>query len=304
MRDVVSKTDFDAAEAAEAAKAVVADDRSHLYEINPRVSWWGGPIALVRSLRTHRNLAVNFISRDLRLRYRDSMLGYLWSLLEPLLLSAVFYFLYVVLSGSTNKRAPLFIVLGVVTWQTFSKVLNNTVGCLSRNESLIKQTYFPRELFALVSAGSEFCFAMLNLLVAAPLMLYYKIVPTPYLLMVPLGVALACVIGLGWGLLLAPINVMARDIEQMMKFVTRVGLFLSPVMWTIETVPKGRLKILPYVIYNPMTLALQLVRDGVEGHRLPLRPFAVAMDVTVPLVVFWFGAMVFKRLEAEVIKKL
>ena len=208
----MTSREFDAAQAAEAAAEVspeIAGERDHLFELNARVPTWRGPIELLRSLKTHRNLAVNFISRDLRLKYRDSMLGYLWSLLEPLLLSAVFWFLYVVLSGSTNKQAPLFIVLGVVTWQTFAKTLNNTVACLTKNESLLKQVYFPRELFALVSAGSEFCFAMLNLIVAAPLMLYYKIAPTPYLLMVPVGVALSCVIGLGWGLLLAPIQKMA-----------------------------------------------------------------------------------------------
>jgi lipopolysaccharide transport system permease protein len=292
-----------AIEVAAAAKEV-AGERDHLYELNARVPTWRGPIEILRSLRTHRNLARNFISRDLRLKYHDSVLGYLWSLLEPLLLSAVFWFLYVVLSGSTNKQAPLFIVLGVVTWQTFARTFNNTVVCLTKNESLLKQVFFPRELFALVSAGSEFCFAMLNLVVALPLMLYYKLTPTPYLLMVPVGVALAVMLGLGWGLLLSTFNVMSRDIEQMTKFVTRVGMFLSPVMWTVEMAPKGRLRVLPYIVYNPMTLAIQLVRDGVLGHRLPLRPLPVAVDVAVVLVVFWIGATVFKRLEAEVIKKL
>jgi ABC-type polysaccharide/polyol phosphate export permease len=277
---------------------------SELSEVNPRVPLLSGPIAILRSVRTHYQLAANFISRDIRLKYRDSTLGYVWSLLEPLMLSAVYYFLYVILAGSADKKHPLYIILGVITWQFFSKALNGVLVCLTKNEQMIKQVYFPRELFALTTVGSQFVFAMLSLLVAIPLMLYFGVPPTPYLVMVPLGLLLAGMLALGVGLGLACLNVINRDVEHLMKFVTRVGVFVSPVMWTIDMAPKSRALMLHYVMYNPMTVPITLVRNGIDGKPLGIAMVPVIYSVVVAVTAFVVGAMIFKRYEAQVIKKL
>src|SRR5262245_35515911 len=97
-------------------------DVSHpaeLVEINPQVSFLAGPRQMWRGIRQHRQLVTNFIQRDFRLRYRNSSLGYFWSLLQPLMLSAVYFLLYVIIAGKPEARAPLWIFLGVVTWTFF-----------------------------------------------------------------------------------------------------------------------------------------------------------------------------------------
>lgn len=286
-----------------------ADDKPaprvlRLTEVNPQVPFWGGPLEVLRNLRAHRHLAGNIIARDVRLKYRDSTLGYVWSLLEPLMLAAIYYFLYVVLSHAKDPKQPLWIILGVITYQTFSKTLTSAMVCLSKNESMIKQIYFPRELFAVTSAGSEYVLGMLSLVVIAPLMIYYGIAPSVYLLLIPFGMALASMLGLGIGLLLAPLNVLYRDVEHLMKFVTRVGVFLSPVLWTIEMTPKNRTVLLHYVLYNPLTLPISLVRDGVSGRLPPMPALAVATSLASAIFVLLLGAAIFKRYEARVIKKL
>jgi lipopolysaccharide transport system permease protein len=275
-----------------------------LTEVNPKIPFLRGPLELLRSLRVHRHLTANFISRDIRLKYRDSALGYVWSLLEPLMLAAVYYFLYVVLAHDHDPRQPLWIILGVITWQCFAKTVNGVVTCLTRNESLIKQVYFPREIFALTTAGSQYVLGMLSLVVAAPLMLYYGIAPTAYLLMMPFGLALACLLGLGSGLALACLNVVNRDVEHLMTFLTRAGVFLSPVLWTIEMAPQNRAALVHYVEYNPMTLPITMVRDGVAGTAPGLGVLPVLSAILVPVVLFFVGAAIFKRYEAQVVKKL
>jgi ABC-type polysaccharide/polyol phosphate export permease len=275
-----------------------------LSEVNPPVPFLRGPLAIFRSLRTHRQLAVNFISRDMTLKYRSSALGYVWSLLEPLMLTAVYYFLYTVLAHSQDPLQPFNIILGVITWQCFAKITTGVLACLTKNESMLKQVYFPRELFALTTVGSELVFSMLSLLVAVPLMLYYGVPPSVYLLMVPVGLLLAALLGLGVGLSLACLNVINRDVEHLMKFVTRVGVFLCPVLWTLEMAPKGKAAVIAYVLYNPMTVAITLVRNGVLGRPLGMPPLAVVSGFALPIVAFLIGAMIFKRYEAQVIKKL
>ena len=308
--DFADATEADVPDAAGAGAAssthgaAAPDDRAGLREVTPRIPLLAGPRAMLRSLWTHRSLASNFIGRDIRLKYRDSALGYVWSLLEPLMLSAVYYFLYVVLAGVPNKRHPLWIILGVITWQFFAKALNGTLTCLTKNETMIKQVYFPRELFALTTVGSQLMMAMLSLLVAIPLMLYFGIAPSLWLLMVPAALVIVALLALGSGLALACLNVVNRDVEHLMRFVTRVGVFVSPVLWTVEMAPKSKTVMLHYIMYNPMTVPITMVRDGIAGHAPALGVVPMLVSISVAILAFLFGAMIFKRYEGEVVKKL
>src|SRR5687767_12680134 len=100
---------------------------SELVEINPRVPFLAGPRQLWRNALAHRHLIANTVQRDVRLKYRDSVFGYVWSFLEPLMLSGVYFLLYVILAGKPDVRSPLWIVLGVITWQFFAKSLNDSI---------------------------------------------------------------------------------------------------------------------------------------------------------------------------------
>src|SRR5690606_31907276 len=127
------------------------DGHGELVEINPPGRFLSGPLAVWRSVREHRHMVSSFIGRDMRLKYRDSALGYFWSLLEPLLLSAVYFVLYVIIAGRPEKAYALWIVLGVITWGCFARTLTGALTSLTKNEGMIKQVYFPRELFAVRS---------------------------------------------------------------------------------------------------------------------------------------------------------
>jgi ABC-type polysaccharide/polyol phosphate export permease len=275
-----------------------------LVEVNPPAGFLSGPWRIWRSVREHRHLVSNFIQRDLRLKYRSSALGYFWSLLEPLMLSAVYYLLYVLIAGNPEKKHALWIILGVITWQLFAKALDGALCSLTRNEGLIKQVYFPRELFAVTTVGAQSVLAALSLMVAVPAMFYFGIVPTATILLVPVGLILVALLSLGIGWSLACANVVNHDIEHLLKFVTRAGMFLSPVMWTLEKLPKSRSAIVHGLMFNPLVVPITMVRNGLGGRPLGIDGPYVLYSVAVCLGMFLFGAMVFKRYEAEVVKKL
>jgi len=282
-------------------------DISHsaeLVEINAPVSWPRGLAQMWRNLTTHHHLINNFVRRDVRLRYRDSALGYFWSLFEPLLLAGVYYVLFVIIAGKPEPRYPLWIILGVMTWGLFSKSLNDAMTCLTRNEGMIKQVYFPRELFAFTSVGSSLIITGLSTLVAVPMMAMYGIGPSLGLLMVPVGLALAGLFGLGVGLGLACANVVNRDVEFFSRFLTRAGMFMSPVMWTVAMAPKTRAPWLKYLLLNPVAVPITMVRSGIEGKGLGISAGFVTYSVCACILSFLFGAMIFKRFEARVVKKL
>ena len=169
---------------------------------------------------------------------------------------------------------------------------------------MIKQIYFPRELFSINTVGSHLVIAILSLFVAIPFMYYFNIAPTIYLLMIPIGLFLASSLALGIGLLLAPLNVVNRDIEHLFHFITRAGFFLSPVMWTVDMIPASRASIMKYLLLNPMVVPITMVRKGIEGEALTIDFFYVIYSFVFCLTSLLLGAIIFKRFESEVIKKL
>jgi lipopolysaccharide transport system permease protein len=285
-------------------KDVDAIHSTELVEINAPIPLLDAPRQIWRNVREHHHLIANFISRDFRLKYRNSSLGYFWSLLQPLLLSGVYFLLYVIVAGKPEPMAPLWIFLGVVTWSFFAKGLTDSVTCLLRGESMIKQVYFPREIFAITSVGSQLLIAGLSLLVAIPFMVHYGLPPTANLLMVPLGLLLAALLALGVGLGTACLNVVNRDVEHFFRFLTRAGLFLSPVMWTLEKIPATRGSLRDYLALNPLAVPITMVRNGIDGRPLPVGGGMVAYSVIFCVGSFLIGSMIFKRFEATVVKKI
>lgn len=276
-----------------------------LAEINPPVPFLDGVRQVWRNVVEHRHLITNFIQRDIRLKYRDSAFGYFWSLLEPLLLSAIYFVLYIIVAGKPSPMYPLWVVLGVMTWSFFSKGLADSLTCLTGNEGMIKQVYIPREIFAITSISSSFIMTALSLLVAVPLMIIYRLPPTPYLLMVPVGLILAAMLALGVGLGLACANVVTRDVEFFFRFVTRGGMFISPVMWTVDMAPRSRAPWIEYLLLNPIAVPITMVRNGITGKGLDgIDGIYVAYSVGFCLLSFVLGTLVFKRFEGSVIKKL
>jgi ABC-2 type transport system permease protein len=272
-----------------------------LVEINRQRSFFLGPWLMWQDIKKHHHLVSNLIMRDLRLKYRNSVLGYFWSLLEPLLLSGVYFVLFVIIKGSPEPNYPLWVIVGVITWGYFSQSLNGSITSLTQNAGLIKQVYFPREMFAITKVGANLVIATLGLFVAIPFMYYLDISPNEQLLMVPLGLILVSMLALGVGLLLACLNAVNRDIEHFFRFVTRAGFFLSPVMWTIEMVSENALR---YIMVNPMVVPITRIRNGIDGRSLGIDSMYVVYSIAFCVSSFLLGCMVFKRYEAGVVKKL
>lgn len=275
-----------------------------LVEPNPPVPLWAGPWRVWQNVKRYDYLVANFIQRDIRLKYRGSVLGYFWSLLEPLLLSAVFVVLFLILAHNPEHRYPLWVLLGVMTWGLFSRSVTASITSLTKHEGMIKQVYFPRELFAITTVGAQVVMTSLSLLVVVPFLIYFRIVPTWTLLMVPVGLALLAMLALGIGLGMACLNVVNRDVEHFFKFLMRAGMFISPVMWTLEMVPKNRRIIIDYIMLNPIATPITMIRNGLSGMPLGLSAAQVAYSITLCVAAFLAGAIIFKRYEAQVVKKL
>ena len=272
-----------------------------LREINPSAPFISGPVTVIRNMLRRRRIVYNFIKRDIRLKYRNSSFGYFWSLLEPLLLSGVYFILFSIITDRPREDYALLVILGVISWSFFSRSLKSSISSLTNNEMMIKQVYLPREIFAVTSVGSNLVINFFSLFVAVPFIIYFDISLNQNLVLVPVGLLLLGILALGIGLMMAWINALNRDVQHFFAVVTRAGFFLSPVMWTIEMIPDSGLQ---YALLNPVVVPITMIRNGLSGEEFGIELIWVMYSVSFSILSFIIGTMFFKKMEPAVIKKL
>ncbi len=279
-------------------------NRRELGVIHPAPSFFGSPLRFICNLYSNKSMVENFIRRDIRVRYRNSILGYIWTVLQPLLLSGVYYFLFVIIAGTPEKLYPIWVLIGVITWQYFSRALNGSITSLSRNSGMIKQIYFPREIFPVTTVGSNLIITCLSMTVVIPFIYYYNLPIGIHLTWILAGLAITTILALGMGMLFAPLNAIHGDVSHLFQFITKAGFFLSPVMWTMRMVPSGRNDLTNYLLLNPMVVPLEMMRCGVDGASLGIEFHWIAYSVGFALTTLVLGVIVFMRTEWKVVKHL
>ena len=132
------------------------ESKERVLRLHPAPSFFKAPFQMFSNLKKNRNLLKNLIARDFKVNYHGHVLGYFWSLLEPLALTGIFFLVFVILRGQSDTILPLKIMIGILIFNSFAKTLSSCTTCLIQNSSLIQQVYFPREVFPSAIAGFRF----------------------------------------------------------------------------------------------------------------------------------------------------
>lgn len=274
-----------------------------LREVGKRGDSWKAPLTYFAVLFKHRFLVRNLVRKEIRGKYRNALLGYTWTVLEPAMLATVYYFLFIMLAGNADKMYPVWVIIGVVVWSCFGKALQGTVSSLSRNGQTIHLVYFPRIIFPMTAVQGNIIISMMSCLVVIPIMIIYDLPFTIYLIYLPLSILLAGFLAIGIGMLVAPINCIQRDIEHLFRFIVRAGFFLSPVMWTYEmALERGAFG--EMVLYNPMVVPLTMARHGIAGENIGIPLAGILGSIGFGIAMWILGSYVFHRYEAEAVKHL
>ena len=274
-----------------------------LRDVGKRGNSWKAPLTNFVVLFKHRFLVRNLVRKEIRGKYRNALLGYTWTVLEPAMLAAVYYFLFIMLAGNADKMYPVWVIIGVVVWSCFGKALQGTVSSLSRNGQTIHLVYFPRVIFPMTAVQGNIIISMMSCLVVIPIMIIYDLPLTIYLIYLPLSILMAGFLAIGLGMLVAPINCIQRDIEHLFRFIVRAGFFLSPVMWTYEmALERGAFG--EMVLYNPMVVPLTMARHGIAGESIGIPLAGILGSIGFGIAMWILGSYVFHRYEAEAVKHL
>jgi ABC-2 type transport system permease protein len=268
-----------------------------------------GLISRTQAIADRRSVLSTLVVRDLRVRYSRSVLGYVWTILDPLLMSLIYYLVFVkIIKKDDLGHAPyfLFLVVGLLSWQWFSGSLTDTSRALIQESKLVRSTNLPRELWVLrvvLSKGIEY---MLSLPVLLTFVVIYLVRGETHLngwlVLFPLGIVLQCVSLVGIGLLLAPVTALVTDMQRVIRIMMRMLFYATPVIYAGHLVPHPYDKI---TWLNPMTGILELMRAGFFSHeRYPILWGAIATSVVVSVLVLLIGSAVFRRLERAVLKEI
>jgi len=276
---------------------------SELVEVGKRGESRKAFITNITTLFKHRFLVQNLVRREIRGRYRNAMLGYAWTVIEPALLASVYYFLFIMLAGNPDKMYPIWVIMGVVVWSCFGKALQGTVSSLSKNGQTLHLVYFPRIIFPMTAVTGNIIISLMSCIVVVPIMIFYELPLTIYILYIPLSILMSGFLAIGLGMLVAPLNCIQRDVEHLFRFIVRAGFFLSPVMWTYEmALERGAFG--EMVLYNPMVVPLTMARHGLSGESLGVPMLGVLGSIGFGIVMWVIGSYIFNKYEAEAVKHL
>jgi len=249
----------------------------------------------LRDLVAYREVLFFLIWRDIKVRYRQTLFGVAWALLQPLVLMLVFAFFFGYLGGLSSGGVPypVFVLAALLPWQLFAASLASASSSLVTNQDLIKKVYFPRVFVVFSSIGVGLIdFAVAFVLLLA-FLFFYDIALTPRLLLVPVFIALAVAMSLGASLWLAALNARYRDIQIAIPFVVQTWMFASPIAYATAIVPAAWR---PLYAVNPMVGVIDGMRWAAFGEPT-LAPSALGVSCLAVVFVLVTGWIYFHRTE-------
>lgn len=261
-------------------------------------------MSLRAALTRHRELLANLTARELKLRYRGSALGFLWSVLIPLFM-ALIYMVFLQLLGGRN--VPLAdIIIGVFAWQFTVQCVNAGLTSITGSANLVKKVYFPRVILPLSATLANAVTYAMSLLVQFPLvaLLFHATGQhfSPWLVLLPLVLVVHVIFNLSLALLLAGLNVIVRDAQHLVGILLSAWFFVSPVMYNLDFVTRHATAHpwIPHLfLLNPLTVIITGYRSVITaGVPFPWEPASVACLAAIGLF-FLLSYRLFQRLQKD-----
>src|SRR4051794_38540000 len=260
--------------------------------IKPSRGWAGLRLG---ELWRYRELIGFLVWRDLKVRYRQTLFGVAWVLLQPLALMAVFsLFLGQFLKVNTGDIPyPVFVFAALVPWTLFAQSLAASSMSLVANAGLLGKIYFPRLLLPVSAVGAFLLDCLVSSFLLIRMVVVYGLTPSPAALLIPLLAVLVVLAALGIGILLSAVNVKYRDVQSGIPLLVQLWLFASPIAYPVTLVPEAYRVV--YAI-NPMVSILQAFRWAVIGTEPPTLAM-VAVSTAAAAAMFAVGLAYFRRTE-------
>lgn len=252
-----------------------------------------------QELWAYRELLYFLVWRDIKVRYKQTVLGVLWVIIQPLFMALIFTFIFGRLAGITVPGVPflLFAFASLLPWNLFTKGLSEGSTSLVANERLVTKVYFPRLLLPASSVAAGLVDFTIGLVVLGGLMVYFQVVPSLALVAFPAFVLATVVAAIGTGFLLSAVDARYRDVRHTLPFLTMFLLFATPIFYPLSFVPDAWRWV--YAL-NPMVGVVEGFRWTLLGSSYVTDGGVIAISLSVVAVIFVVGLYYFKRTESRI----
>lgn len=259
--------------------------------IQPRHGWIG---VNWRELAEYRELLFFLVWRDVKVRYKQTVLGVAWAVLQPVLTMVIFTFIFGRFAGIPSEGMPyaVFVYAGLLPWTFFSSGVTLSGLSLVNQQHLMTKVYFPRLFIPTAPIGGGLVDLSISFLVYGCILLAYGVTPSWGVVFVPLLVILTIMAALGFGLTLAALTVAYRDFRYVVPFMIQVMMYLSPVIYPVSIVPKRFQWVLAL---NPLAGIIDGFRSAILGKPWNLTTLGVSTVVAISLLTF--SVFYFRRTE-------
>lgn len=267
---------------------------NHVVQINSRGSVF--ELFNLGELIKYKDLFVEFVSRDIKMRHKQTILGAAWVVFQPIVSTVIFTVIFglILKVPSNNLPYPIFVFVALNFWNFFSSSITAASGSLIGNESLIKKVYFPRIIIPIAAIATNLFDFVISSFFLFLILFAYKIIPSiSVFLILPLLVLLVLISCLGIGLFLSALNVRYRDVKQILPFFIQILIFLTPVFYPVTMVSEQNRWILSL---NPLTTAIEILRGLLVGV-VDVGFIEIAISSSVAIFLLFVGLVYFKKTE-------
>lgn len=247
----------------------------------------------LKEIYRYRHMLFTLVKQDINGRYKGSIFGFLWTLLNPLFMLLVYSIVFQFVFKSDIENYPIYLFICLMPWNAFSNMIGSGTTCVSNNASILKKVYFPREVLPLsvvISNTIQYCFSLVITLLA---LLISGVGISWYALLLPLVILVQVTFAFGLILMLSAANVYVRDVQYMMNPIMMIWMYASPILYSVSMVPEQWLWL--YKL-NPMVTILQGYQSLLYNQTLPdFKALGIVFGVSIVICIV--GYLIFNKLQ-------
>jgi len=242
----------------------------------------------------HRELLYFLTWRDVKIRYKQAVLGVLWAFIQPFLTMVIFSIIFGGLAkiDSEGFPYPIFLYAGLLPWQFFAGAVNRSGQSIVGGANLITKVYFPRLIMPVASVGAALVDFGISFGILIGMMVYYQMIPTLSMLMVPPLVLVTILSALGVGMLVSALNAAYRDFRHALPFLVQIWMYLTPVVYPVTLIPE---RFRWMILLNPMAGVVDAYRSAILGK--PFEWGNLGISLGIATVMFLIGLVYFRKTE-------
>lgn len=252
-----------------------------------------GFINKIKEIYTYRHMLFTLVKQDINGRYKGSIFGFLWTLLNPLFMLLVYSIVFQFVFRSDIENYPIYLFICLMPWNAFNNMIGAGTTCVSNNASILKKVYFPREVLPLsvvISNTIQYLFSVVIIFIA---LLVSGVGISWYALLLPVVVLVQITFAFGLILMLSAANVYVRDVQYMMNPIMMIWMYASPILYSITMVPE---KWLWLYKLNPMVSILQGYQNILYDQTLPdFKSLGIVFLVSIVICII--GYIIFNKLQ-------